>query len=72
MWKLTLGYYGIAYSYIGYEVQAQNVHNKSRKDPKFIVGSTKMCPGISRHILDGQMGSQGKKKQAVLLLCCWQ
>jgi hypothetical protein len=26
-----------------------------------LMGSTKMCLGISRHILDGQMGSQGKK-----------
>jgi hypothetical protein len=33
---------------------------KKDDDSKF---HTKMCLGISRHILDGQMGSQGKKKE---------
>ncbi len=32
------------------------------QDTKSIMGSTKMCPGVCRHILDRQTGSQGKKK----------
>ncbi len=32
------------------------------QDTKSIMGSTKMCPGICRHILDRQTGSQGKRK----------
>ncbi len=32
-------------------------------------GRTKMCLGIARHIVDRQIGSQGKKKQAILLYC---
>jgi hypothetical protein len=32
------------------------------QDTRSIMGSTKMCPGICRHILDRQTGSQGKKK----------
>jgi hypothetical protein len=38
-------------------------------DPKSIMGSTKKkCLAISRHILDGQMGRQGKKEAIKNLL----
>jgi hypothetical protein len=32
---------------------------------KMCMGSTKMCLIITRHVLIGQLGSQGKKKQTV-------
>ncbi len=32
------------------------------QDTKSVMGSTKTCPGICRHVLDRQTGSQGKKK----------
>ncbi len=35
----------------------------AQKDPKSIMGSTNMCVGIPRHILDRKMGSRGEEKK---------
>lgn len=37
--------------------------NRNQQDPKCRMGSTKMCQCASKHILNGQMGSKGKKSQ---------
>jgi hypothetical protein len=47
---------------LGHVTYTQSVYNKTQK---LCLGSTKTCLGSTRHILVGQLGSQGKKEQTV-------